>query len=151
MLWGLKTLYWLGSGGPILLPLGLTEFWELSSYIFQVRSSTGSGLRLNVSKMRRNEKELKSEIYAYIYLYGCHLFLITLRTLEKYYHYRKIEIKISCLYSNWTPPFCSVECLLFCSVECPHPYDDLRSSFGTKRFPKSRWPSKLHSCIRKLS
>ena len=36
------------------------------------------------SRMRCNEREPKSEIYAYIY--GCHLFQITSQTLEKYYY-----------------------------------------------------------------
>ena len=43
MLWGGggRALHCLGSGGPVLLPLGLTEFWELFHTFFQVGSSMG--------------------------------------------------------------------------------------------------------------
>ena len=90
--WG--ALHWLGSGGPVLLPFGLTELWELFHTFLQVRSSITSRLRLSMSSREWDvmKGELKSEIYAYIY--GYHLFQITSLTLEKYYHYRKIEIKM---------------------------------------------------------
>ena len=84
------------------MPLALTEFWELfihfSGYVIN-----GVQTKHVKPRMRCNERKPKSEIYAYIY--GCHLFQITSQTLEKYYHYRKIKVKMGCLYSNWTPTF----------------------------------------------
>ena len=34
-----------------------------------------------------------------------HLFQTTSQTLEKFYQYRKIKIKVGCLCSYWTPTF----------------------------------------------
>ena len=67
----------------------------------------GSRLRLSMSSrecdiMKGSSSQKFMLIFMYLWL---HLFQITSQTLEKYYHYRKIKIKMGCLYSNWTPTF----------------------------------------------
>ena len=102
----------LGGGSNLL-----TWQWESSPFAFETTKSFGSffihffqdgvltkAIRHVKPRMKCNESELKSEIY--VCIYGCDLFQITSQTSEKYYHYRKIKIKImGCLYSNWIPTF----------------------------------------------
>ena len=56
--------------GPVILSLGPTEFWELFIHFSgQVIDGVQAKAKHVKLRMRCNERELKSEIYAYIY--GC--------------------------------------------------------------------------------
>ena len=51
--------------------------------------------------MKGNSEQVRN-LCLYLWL---HLFQTTSQTLEKYYQYSKIKIKMGCLCSYWTPTF----------------------------------------------